>query len=266
MSPTRGMTRRRLLATGGAAGAAAVVGFQPWSPAAAKAAAGDSPAYLRRSSYLALSSPDFSTSRLGQLAGVKLASVADLGAADVDKALVNNDDAFALMFTSDTAFEAGTRTFAHPDFGVFELFIAPVEGRGSYEVIVNRTVGVPKRAPQPPPPQSGSSAPVDKKPPATKKHGPPPNVRTAHLRRVGKDVVAQIGLEPGAHVKSVAVWLTRGGLVVAAGSERHLHGHDRLNLRLPMHKRLRGGRYELTVGTKDRGGHSEYKRVKIALQ
>jgi hypothetical protein len=37
-------------------------------------------------------------------------------------------------------------------------------------------------------------------------------------------------------------------------------------VRLPRHKRLRGGRYGLTVGTKDRHGHTEYKQVKIALQ
>lgn len=30
--------------------------------------------------------------------------------------------------------------------------------------------------------------------------------------------------------------------------------------------RLRGGRYELTVATSDRHGHTEYKRAKIVLQ
>jgi hypothetical protein len=249
------MTRRRLLATGGAAGAAAVVGFQPWSPAEAKAAAWDTPAYLRRSSYLALSTPDFGTSRLGQGAGLKLVSVADLA----DSKLVNSEDAFALTFTSDTEFEAGTRSIAHPDLGVFELFIAPVEGNGSYEAIVNRSVGVPKRVP--------TKAPeVTKKPPPPK-HVHAAAVRSARVRRAGSDLVVQVALEPNAHVKSVTVWLTTSaGAVVAANDVRHVHGRDRLGVRLPRHKRLRGGRYELTVGTKDHHGHTEYKRVKIALQ
>ena len=251
--PDRGMTRRRLLATGSAAGAAAVVGFQPWSPATAKAA-WDAPAYLRRSAYLKLSTPDFSSSRLGHSAGLKLLEVADLS----EKKLAGSDDAFALTFISDGAFEAGTRSLAHPDLGVFELFIAPVEGNGSYEAVINRSVGIPKRVPQPP-----HDTP---KPPPPSTHVHAAAVRSARVRRAGKDVVAQIALDPGAHVKSATVWLTRAGMVVAASDVRHVRSRDRLAVRLPRHKRLRGGHYELTVGTKDGHGHTEYKRVKIALQ
>src|SRR4051812_14047269 len=243
-SPDRGITRRRLLATGGAAGAAAVVGLRPWDPAAAKAADADTPAYLRRSSYLRLSSPDFGSSRLGQGAGLKLVSVSDLS----DPKLANSEDAFALTFTSDTAFEAGTRRFAHPDLGVFELFIAPVEGHGSYEAIVNRSVGVPKRAPHP------ANTPPDQKKPPPPKHVRAAAVRNARLRRVGKRLVAQVALDPEAHVKSVTVWLPRAGGVVAANDVRHAPGRARLSVQLPTGKRLRGGRYELTVGTKDRHG------------
>jgi hypothetical protein len=250
------MTRRRLLATGGAAGAAAVVGFQPWSPAAAQAADGDTPAYLRRASYLALSTPDFSTSRLGAGAGLKLVSVADLS----DPKLAGRDDAFALTFTSDTPFESGTRSMAHRDFGVFELFLAPVEGNGSYEAIINRSVGLPKRPPQPP-----ATPPEQKKPPPPK-HVRAAAVRSARVRRVGKDLVVQVGLDPGAHVKSVTVWLARAGIAVAATEVRHVRGRDHLAVRLPRRKRLRGGRYDLTVGTKDHHGHTEYKQVRIALQ
>lgn len=258
------MTRRRLLATGGAAGAAAVVGFRPWDPASAGAAtASDSPAYLRRASYQALSTPDFNTSRLGQSAGMKLMSVADLGAADVDAKLVNSDDAFALTFTTDTPFESGTRSFAHPDLGVFELFVAPVEGQGSYEVIVNRSVGLPKRPPAPAP---GHQAPPDGKKPAQPKHVHAAQLRSARVRRVGRDVVVHIELNPDAHVKSATLWLTRGGNVVAATSIKHVHGHDRLSVRLPLPKRPSGGRYELIVGTKGRHGPTEYKQLKIALQ
>jgi hypothetical protein len=247
------MTRRRLLATGGAAGAAAVVGFQPWDPAAAKAADSDTPAYLRRSSYLNLSTPDFGSSRLGQGAGLKLMSVADLS----DPKLVNSEDAFGLTFTCDTSFESGTRSLAHPDLGVFELFIVPVEGDGSYEAIINRSVGVPKR-----PPHAVTTP--DKKPPP--KHVPAGAVRSARVRRVGKGLVAQVALDPGAHVKSAVLWVTHKGIVVASADVRHVRGRERLNVQLPTAKRPRGGRYELAVGTKDHHGHTEYKRVKIALQ
>jgi hypothetical protein len=250
------MTRRRLLATGGAAGAAAVVGFQPWSPANAQAADDDTPAYLKRASYLALSSPDFSTSRLGAGAGLKLVSVDDLS----DPKLAGRDDAFVLTFRSDTSFESGTRSIAHKDFGVFELFLVPVGGNGNYEAIINRSVGLPKRPPKPP------ATPPEQKAPPPPKHVRAAAVRNAHVRRAGKDLVANVALDPDAHVKSVTVWLTRAGIVVAAAEVRHVRGRDRLGVRLPRHKRLRGGRYELTVGTKDGHGHTEYKRVKIALQ
>jgi hypothetical protein len=248
------MTRRRLLAAGGAAGAAAVVGLQAWNPEAAKATVWDAPAYLRRSSYLQLTTPDFSSSRLGQGAGLKLVSVADLP----DKKLVGSEDAFALTFTSDTPFESGTRSLGHADLGVFELFLAPIEGNGSYEAIVNRSVGVPKSVPQAP-----TQTPKPAPPP---KHVHAAAVRSARVRRAGKDLVANVALDPGAHVKSVTLWLTRAGIVVAAADVRHVRGRDRLAVRLPRDKRLRGGRYELTVGTKDHHGHTEYKLVKIALQ
>jgi hypothetical protein len=255
-SPDRGITRRRLIATGGAAGAAAVVGFRPWDPAPAHAADGDTPPWLRRASYLALSSPNFSSSRLGTRADLELVTVGDLS----DPKLANRDDAFVLTFKSATTFPSGTRTVAHDDLGVFDLFVAPVEGNDGYEAIVNRSVGVPKRAPQPPkPPPAGSKPP----PP---KHVRVAAVQSARLRRVGKGLVAQVALDPNAHVKSVTAWLTLGGVVVAATEVRHVRGRRRLHVALSPARRPRGGRYELTVGTKDRHGHTEYKRVKIALQ
>jgi hypothetical protein len=263
-SPGRGVTRRRLLATGGAAGAAAALGFRPWGPPAAAAATtpGDTPRYLLRSSYLNLSTPDFGTSRLGTAAGLKLEAVSDLNAMGADKKLAGSEDAFALAFSSDTPVESGTRSFAHPDLGVFELFLSPIEGHGLYEVVVNRSVGVPKRVPKPPPTRS-----ADEKKPKT----PPHAARAAHVKRLSarqqtKSVVVEIGLNPDSHVKSAAIWVTRNGLVVATATERHVNGRKRVAVRIPLHKRLRGGRYELTVGTKDRRGHMEYKRVRIGLQ
>jgi hypothetical protein len=259
LSPGRGITRRRLLASGGAAAGAAAVGFQPWDPAKANAADWDTPKHLVRGSYLKLSTPDFSSSRLGSGAGLKLVSVADLGAAATVKSLVNSEDAFALTFISDTEFESGTRTLAHPDLGLFELFLTPVEGKGSYEAIVNRSVGVPKRPPR-------ALHTPDKNPPPPRKPANPPHVRSAGVRRVGKDLVVQVALEPDEHVRSVSVWLTHAGLVVGAQHIGSLKGRDRVAVRLATRRRPRGGHYLLWVGTKDRRGHTEYKRVKIALQ
>jgi hypothetical protein len=172
------------------------------------------------------------------------------------------------MFTSDTPYESGTRSLSHPDLGVFELFLVPVDGNGSYEAIVNRSVGVPKRAPQPPSTPPGGKAPPagTKPPPGAPKHVRHAAVRTARLRRVGKGLVAHVALDPDAHVKSLTAWVTRGGMVVAAADVRHVRGRNRVNVELPTGRRLRGGHYELTVGTKDRHGHTEYKRLKIALQ
>jgi hypothetical protein len=250
-----------LLATGGAAGAAALVGFRPWDPSAAAAATGqgDTPAYLLRSSYLTPSTPVFGTSSLGQTATLKLEAMYDLG---TDKALAGSEDAFALAFSSDTPLESGTRSFSHPDLGVFELFVSPIEGHGLNEVVVNRSVGAPKHAPRPPSqrPPAGET-----KPPPTPRPAHAAHVRRLSAHRQARDVVVEIGLNPDTHVKTALVWLSHGGMVVAAGSVHHVKA-QRVAVRLPMHKRPRGGRYELTVGTKDRAGHMEYKRVKIALQ
>ena len=70
----RGVTRRSLLATGGLAGAAMAVGFKPWAPASAQAAT-DTPSYLIRSSYRALSTQSFGTSLRGSTADLTLLSV-----------------------------------------------------------------------------------------------------------------------------------------------------------------------------------------------
>jgi hypothetical protein len=200
----------------------------------------------------------FGTSRLGQTANLKLEAMYDLG---TDKALAGSEDAFALAFSSDALLESGTRSFSHPDLGVFDMFVSPIEGHGLYEAVVNRSVGAPKHVPKPPRPNPPAG---DKKPPT------PRPARAAHVRRLSahrqaKSVVVEIGLNPDTHVKSAQVWLAHGGLVVAAVSLHHVTG-QKVAVRIPMHKRPRGGRYELTVGTKDRAGHMEFKRVRIALQ
>jgi hypothetical protein len=263
------VTRRSLLATGGIAGAAAVAGIRPWAPAPAQAAtAADTPSYLLRSSYQSLSTQSFGASLRGQSSDLTLQAVEDLpAAAAADKALAGSEDAFALSFSSSSQLEAEIHTFSHPDLGVFDLFIAPVERQGAYEVVVNRSVNAPKHYPPAPRSSEGPVAPPkpDAKPPPGAPKLPKPLVRRIATRRVGRAVVADVTFEHRADLKWAVVWLSRRGVVVATAMEKHVHG-SHVSLRLPFHKRPRGGRYELTVGAKDRHGHDEYKTTRITLQ
>lgn len=254
----RGVTRRRLLATGGAAGAAAAFGLNPLSPASASAADPAVPDYLGRSSYLVLSTPDFT---IGPTTA-KLVTVTDL-----DAKLAGSEDAFSLLFSAAAPIEPAINAFAHPDLGSFEFFIAPVEGKGFYEVVVNRSVNAAKHAPRGPrhnatPGPAGPPKPGEKAPGAPRVRAP--HVRRVTARRLAHGYACSIGLEPGADVKSATVWITRGGVVVATTHLRHVHGR-KIAARLPSRRRPRGGRYEVTVATKDRHGRTDYKVTKLAL-
>ena len=262
----RGVTRRSLLATGGLAGAAMAVGFKPWAPASAQAAT-DTPSYLIRSSYRALSTQSFGTSLRGSTADLTLLSVEDLSAAASDKSLAGSEDAFALSFSSSAPVTAEIHTFSHPDLGVFDLFIAPVENKGRYEVVVNRSVNAPKHYPPAPRSDSGPVAPP--KPDAPPPKGAPkpkkPLIHRVRSRRAGRAVVADITFEHRADLRWAVVWLSRRGVVVGSATAKRVHGKHAA-LRIPFRKRLRGGHYELTVGTMDHHGHDEYKLVKVVLQ
>jgi hypothetical protein len=245
-----------------------MIGGRAWSPPAAAASTGsDVPGYLLRSSYLGLSSPAFRTRRGSNVTDVKLEAVADLSAAATDKEQAGSEDAFALAFSSSAPLEAATHTFSHPDLGDFDFFIAPVEDAGMYEVVVNRSVAAPKHAPKRHSTGTatapGSSAAAAKSPDA-KRAARSAHVRRISARRLARGVACELALESHANVKAATVWLTRGGLVVATVTQRHVHGR-RVTLRLPTTHRPRGGHYEVTVATKDRHGHTEYKRAKIVL-
>jgi hypothetical protein len=272
-APARGVTRRRLLATGGVAGAAAIVGFRPWAPDQA-AAASDVPNYLLRSSYLSLSSPSFSAAGLP----LKLEGVSDLPPAVRGGSLAGSEDAFALAFSSPQDVAQGLYTFSHADLGEFDFFIAPVEQKsGTYEVVVNRSVNAPRHAPkQRPPRDTGSSSTADQPANGTAGSGDSsapgtqsaakrgPHVRRISARRLAHAVVAEVVLEPDVKVKRASVWLLRGERVVSAATVRQLHG-SRFAIRLPMSHRPRGGRYNLIVATTDRHGRDEFKRAKVTL-
>jgi hypothetical protein len=234
--------------------------MRPWTATAAPApnAADGTRAYLLRSSYASLSTHSFTTSYLGHTNDLTLQALTDL------PGLPAREDAFALAFTANAPLEPGIHSFSHPDLGVFEFFIAPVERQGGYEVVVNRSVGAPKHVPKPPRKNPGPAGPP-KEPPKLPAHARKPLVRRVSARRLSRGVVAEVAFNGNPNLRSVTVWLLRGKIVVAAASVRNVHG-KRKAIRLPMQRRPRGGRYGLVVATQDRQGRLEYKSAKVALQ
>jgi hypothetical protein len=245
------------------------VGIRPWAPAQAEAAtSSDTPSYLLRSSYLSLSTQSFGASLRGATSDLTLQAVEDLpAAATADKSLAGSEDAFSLSFSASSPLTAEIHTFSHPDLGVFDVFIAPVENQGRYEVVVNRSVNAPKHYPPPPRSQTGPVSPPkpDAGPPPGAPKLPKPLIHRLRARRAGRAVVADIAFEHRADLKWAVVWLSRKNVVIAKATAKRVHGRHAA-LRMPFKKRLRGGRYELTVGTMDRHGNDEYKTTRIVLQ
>jgi hypothetical protein len=230
-------------------------GIRPWS---ASAATTDVPDYLGRSSYMTLSTPKFASVRDGNGSELTLQAVNDL-----DSALAGSEDAFSLMFSASSPFDAGIRSFSHPDLGTFDFFISPVERGGGYEVVVNRSVAAPKHVPKLK--HTAEPAPAQEPKPAHTTPGRKPHVRRFSTRRFAHGIACDITLEPGTSLKSATVWLTRGGVPVTSATVRNPHG-NRVAVHMKTSHRPRGGHYEVTVATKDRHGHTEYKRAKLALQ
>jgi hypothetical protein len=244
------------------------VGLRPFAPAQAQAAtAGDTPSYLLRSSYLSLSTQSFGASLRGRTSDLTLLSVDDLTVAATDKSLAGSEDAFALSFRSSSPLTPEIQTFSHPDLGVFDLFIAPVENQGLYEVVVNRSVNAPKHYPPAPRSDSGPVAPPKPgaKPPPGAPKLPKSLIRRLRAHRAGRAVVADVTFEHRAELRWAVVWLSRRGVVIGTATAKHVRGRHTA-LRIPFRKRLRGGHYELTVGTMDRHGRDDYKTSRITLQ
>jgi hypothetical protein len=237
------------LAIGGTATAAMLVSGE----AVVKAAVPGSgaPAYLRRSPYAGLSSPDFALTRGTTRAALRLEGISDLQGA------AGSDDAFSLAFSGPPNVEQGISTLRHPELGNFELFLAPVDRsdqRQTYEAVINRSMGVPR---QPPGPQ-----PQGDKPPEA------PRVRRALLRRVSarrtnKGVSCTVVLDPASNVEQVVAWLMRRDRVLAASSHR-VGARSRLTLRLRTHRRLRARRYAVVVIATDADGQMSAARVRVS--
>ena len=200
--PIRGSHRRRLLATGGAAGAAAwsaCVRGRPTAPRQPLATACPTTSY--RVPYSGAVEPDFTASSAGATADLKLIAVTDL-----QPDLAGSEDAFALRFTSSHPLESGTYTFFHKDLGVFDFLIGPIENRGEYEVVVNRSVNAPKH---PPRRQRKREKSIERGSRAAAR------VRDAHLRRASVRRTARGLGAPGCgedvHVKTATFCSCAGG-------------------------------------------------------
>jgi hypothetical protein len=157
------LTRRALLAAGGAALAtvaladagriAAVAarlaspGPSPSAAAGAGLATGGVPAHLRRSTFAGLVGDRFDLTAAGRRVTSRLIAVDDLrrrgGAGAPAPAPAPREDAFALVFRSDsgTRLTDDTMTVSHAELGAFPLFISR-SGAGrrgqEYAAVVNR--------------------------------------------------------------------------------------------------------------------------------
>jgi hypothetical protein len=240
------LTRRGLLASGGAAGAAAFAALNP-GVASAITAIGDDPAYLRRSGYARLVGQDFAAGSWGRTVTLTLAEVTDVAGRN------GRDDAFALLFAGPPGIEGGIQPLSHPSLGSFRLMISPVDPIArsqDYEAIVDRSRGLNRRAA----PRAPHGHPAQQPP----KHRPPELVSHAQLRQGRHGVRAELVLGEHLHPRHAQASLVRDGKRVAISGTRAVHDH-RVALQLS-HGRLRRGRYDLEVVA---GQHAE--RVPVTL-
>ena len=244
-STPRGITRRRLLATSGAATAAAVIGIQP---SVAFADGENTPLYLVRSGYNGLSTLDFDVDGTTRM---RLVALTDL------PGLEGSEDAFSLQFSGGPIYP-GLHTLSHPNLGRFDLTLGPIERSGLYEAVINRSVNAPKHFPK------AYRHPQEPKDP-TRSHGyKATHLKHATAHRTAHGVVCDLVFNEHEDLKRATVWLVRNGLTVATKTVHDVRG-KRLRVKLDV-KRPRGGRYELTVATKDRHGHLETKLARLTLQ
>jgi hypothetical protein len=234
------LTRRGLLATGGAAGAAAFAALNP-GVASAVTAIGQDPAYLRRSGYARLVGQDFTAGGWGSTARLTLVEVADIGG------MSGRDDAFALHFVGPKGLASGTHALSHPALGSFKLMVGPVDPAGrsqGYEAIVDRSKGLTRRAaPRPP----------STRPPSPPTGRPPRKLVThAQLRQGKHGLRCEIVFADRVHAHRAHASLMRDGKPVAVAGARKIRDH-RVVLRLTSGRRLRRGRYELFVMAGQRG-------------
>lgn len=257
------LTRRSLLRAGAAAGAAAMVGVRPW---AAMAAGG--PGYLTRSAYAGLEGTSFTVETGAKPVVLRLVSVSDVAGAATSRSLAGSDDAFALTFSGPlaTPLDSGIHTLHHPSLGSFELFSSPVDtpdGARTYEVVVDRSVGVAaarSEAPQ----ATGAEAPGPEKTTASEPEPAARLVRRASLRHAGRWARCEVVLGSSVEAERVRCRLVRKGRFVArAGRELT---DRRAVMRFEATHRLASGAYTLLVTAVDADGETSFERIRVTLR
>jgi hypothetical protein len=265
MNDTTGLTRRTLLCAGATASAAVALGVRPWAASAA------GPGYLTRSAYAGLEGASFTVETGARPVLLKLESVSDVAGAANRRALVASEDAFALKFSGPmaTPLDSGIHTLHHPSIGSFELFSSPVdapEDNRHYEVVVDRSVGVP-RAPTNAPKATEPQRVQPREPePEPKPHAKPEAaiLRRASLRRAGRWARCEIVLAGALDAKRVRGRLLRKGKVLASAS-RAVDG-TRAVLRFESAQKLPAGIYTLAVTAFDADGKATSQRKRVTLR
>jgi hypothetical protein len=175
------LTRRRLVQLGLVTWAGVMLG----APRLARAAGTDvtAPAALRRSTWAPLAGSAIAVG--GTM--LRLDAVGDL------PYLAGRDDAFRLELIGRVgAVPPGIHPFRHPAFGSAELFVAPVDaivsGVSRYEVVVDRSVGVPHVVPAAPNPPAASTPAAPSSAPAAPSHRRRQRVRRHRRRHVARHV------------------------------------------------------------------------------
>ena len=263
MNQTTGLTRRSLLSVGATASAAVALGARPWTAAAAGAAG---TGYLTRSAYSGLEGTSFTVDTGANPVTLKLESVA------------GSEDAFALKFSGPMSapLDSGIHTLHHPSLGSFELFSSPVDAPEEdrhYEVVVDRSVGVPAapgdapKAPEKPQAPHAETREPEPEAPAPKKPEPIPEaalLRRASLRRAGSWARCEVVLAASVDAQRVRGRLLRKGKVVASAARAVTD--RRAMLRFESAQKLPAGAYTLAVTAFDADGKQTSQRVRLTLR
>jgi hypothetical protein len=247
------LTRRRLLATGGASAAAAAIALNPRIAAAATAVAVDPP-YLRRASYAGLVGERFLVDSWGSSSALTLIAVSDIGAGD----LAGRDDAFSLTFSGDPALALGNGAvpLRNGKLGRFQLFVGRVDpaGEAHFEAVVNRSVGVDRRkAPKPESP-GGRPAPAP--------HAAKGILKHVSTRRTPHGLRFEVALAEHSHARRAHGWLMKGDRLVGAFDSVAVREHS-FTAKVPTARRLPKGTYQLFVAAGGQAAPIETVRVKL---
>lgn len=256
-----GLTRRGLIAAGSASAAAAFISGRGGIALAADGGADSEVAsHLLRSSYAGLEGRPFRLAAGASATTVTLDAVSDLAGTPA-----GSDDAFALVFSGPAAEAAtqGVKRVTNSQLGSFDMFLVPVDAPGaeqSWEAVVNRSVGAPRRPPAPGGTHGSQEAPEDASTPdggAARRHAV---IRRVSGRRTPRGATLDVLLAPDADVEHVAAWLVRGRRVLGTASRDDVRSR-RLTLRVKTRRPVSAAPHALLVIALTADGAMVSKRV-----